>query len=171
MSLRLINDSLELSQQQGVDPRERMIQKLYEQNQTLLDSMDKAQTVFEDTQAQKNQAIAELSKTNDDLREALVKAEARNKELMLTQQAEIQSLNEKHRQEIETCKEPLEKLRLSFHEFHLSFESSIAQLDPFLFDIFRYNLLQSRHLHKLVKDHIVKCKEMILKLHNNVELI
>ncbi len=86
---------------EGSDPRELMIEKLAEQNEILLATMDKAQSLFQETQAKQKEAIENVSKTNDDLREALLKAEARNNELQLAHQAEIQALHEKYQLQIE----------------------------------------------------------------------
>jgi ethanolamine utilization cobalamin adenosyltransferase len=95
MSLTPLRGPLELSTQyQDIDPRESMIATLSEQNQILLETMDKAQKVFEENQTKKNQAIENLSETNDELRASLIKAEARNKELMQMHEAEIKTLQE-----------------------------------------------------------------------------
>ena len=95
---------------EGIDPRELMIATLSQQNQNLLEVMDKAQSIFQVNQAKQKEAIDDLSKTNDELREALLKAEARNKESQLTLQAEIQTVNEKYQLQAETQKQEVNEL-------------------------------------------------------------
>lgn len=102
MAITPQNESLNLKKlPEGSDPRELMIEKLAEQNEILLATIDKAQSLFQETQAKQKEAIENVSKTNDDLREALLKAEAQNNELQLAHQAEIQALHEKYQLQIE----------------------------------------------------------------------
>lgn len=109
MAITPLNGSFDLTPPQGnIDPRELMIEKLSEQNENLLATMDKAQSIFHETQTKQKEAIENLSKTNDELREALLKAEARNQELQLAHEKEINALKEKHQLQIDTVKEDIQ---------------------------------------------------------------
>lgn len=95
MTITPISRNFELSppqQSEDIDPREQMIVVLSQQNQALLESIDKAQAVFQENQAKQKAAIDNVSKLNDDLSEALLKSEARDKESQLMHNTENQAL-------------------------------------------------------------------------------
>lgn len=103
MALTPLSSNFELSAVQpsaGIDPREQMLTVLSQQNQTLLETMDKAQAIFQEQQTKQKAAIEAVSKTNDELQAALINAEKQNNQLQAIHQAEINALKEKHQLQI-----------------------------------------------------------------------
>lgn len=82
----------------SIDPRESMIQGLTEQNETLLETFEKATQVFQQNQAQQKQTIVTLAKNNEDLQAALIASEGRIKEIELVHQTEMKALQDMMRE-------------------------------------------------------------------------
>ena len=78
-----------------LDPREAMIEGLTKQNESLLETFEKATQVFQQNQVQQKQTITTLAKTNEELQAALIASEGRIKEIELVHQAEMKALEDR----------------------------------------------------------------------------
>ncbi len=140
MTLNSTTTAVETSNTQPyhkMDPREHMIATLSQQNQSLLDMIDAAQVVFQKNQSQQQEAIEKLSKTNDELRIALIQSQEQNKQLQQLHLAEIQALHEKYLLKIDTQNKAYEDLSQRCESMKRNveiYEQGIQQMEKLLED-------------------------------------
>ena len=76
----------------NIDPREKMVQQLTVQNETLFDTLDKVSEVYEAASKGKDSAIESLAKTNEELKANLALAQGQLKEMAIAREAEVRAL-------------------------------------------------------------------------------
>ena len=151
----------------SIDPRELMIAALSQQNQNLLETMNKAQSVFQETQAKQRQTIDNLSKTNDDLREALLNAEARNKELQLLYEAELKTLKENNihqKQSIEDLNQMNMKLNENLNLNDQCFKKMDEKIYTFKTNLHPRRNLMTIYFYNELRAFFDECREVISKM-------
>ncbi len=96
-------------QEDVIDPREQMIRVLEQQNQLLLQEIDKLATVFQKNKVEKDQTIISIAKSNEELSAALIAADRRNNEQAILHETALKALQDKYEQRIAILNEEAKK--------------------------------------------------------------
>ena len=102
-----------------LDPREAMIEGLTEQNESLLETFEKATQVFQQNQTQQKETIVTLAKTNEELQAALIASEGRAKEIELVHKAEMKALENKTWTQTHAFLEQIDSMRTTCENIRL----------------------------------------------------